>query len=55
MSKKADGDVEELGKKLDQILERLNLLEELLLEAVGNTEKMEKLKGEIGKKEGSNG
>ena len=29
-------------------------LEELLLDAVGNTEKMEKLKGEI-KKEGSNG
>lgn len=30
-------------------------LEELLLEAVGNTEKLEKLKGEMGKKEGSNG
>ncbi len=31
-------------------------LEELLLEAVGNTEKLEKLKGEIGaKKEGNNG
>ena len=30
-------------------------LEELLLEAVGNTEKMDKLKGEIGKGEGSNG
>jgi type VI secretion system protein ImpB len=31
-------------------------LEELLLEAVGNTEKLEKLKGEIGVKEGgSNG
>jgi len=30
-------------------------LEELLLEAVGNTEKLEKLKGEIGAKEGSNG
>jgi type VI secretion system protein ImpB len=30
-------------------------LEELLLEAVGNTEKLEKIKGEIGKGEGSNG
>jgi type VI secretion system protein ImpB len=31
-------------------------LEELLLEAVGNTEKLEKLKGEIGTKDGgSNG
>src|SRR5580658_10153972 len=30
-------------------------LEELLLEAVGNTQKMEKLKGEMGKGEGSNG
>ena len=30
-------------------------LEELLLEAVGNTEKLEKLKGEIGKEGGSNG
>jgi type VI secretion system protein ImpB len=31
-------------------------LEELLLEAVGNTEKLEKLKGEIGVKDGgSNG
>jgi type VI secretion system protein ImpB len=31
-------------------------LEELLLEAVGNTEKLEKLKGEIGSKDGgSNG
>jgi type VI secretion system protein ImpB len=31
-------------------------LEELLLEAVGNTEKLEKLKGEIGAKDGgSNG
>ncbi len=29
-------------------------LEELLLDAVGNTEKLEKLKGEIGKEEGSN-
>lgn len=30
-------------------------LEELLLEAVGNTEKLEKLKGEMGKKETANG
>jgi len=30
-------------------------LEELLLEAVGNTEKLEKIKGEMGKGEGSNG
>jgi type VI secretion system protein ImpB len=30
-------------------------LEELLLEAVGNTEKLEKLKGEMGKKETPNG
>jgi type VI secretion system protein ImpB len=30
-------------------------LEELLLEAVGNTQKMEKLKGEMGRKEASNG
>ena len=30
-------------------------LEELLLETVGNTEKMAKIKGEIGKGEGSNG
>jgi len=30
-------------------------LEELLLEAVGNTDKLDKLKGEIGNKEGSNG
>ncbi len=31
-------------------------LEELLLDAVGNTEKLEKLKGEMGKKDGgSNG
>ncbi len=30
-------------------------LEELLLEAVGNTDKLEKLKGEMGKGEGSNG
>jgi type VI secretion system protein ImpB len=30
-------------------------LEELLLEAVGNTQKMEKLKGEMGRKESSNG
>ena len=30
-------------------------LEELLLEAVGNTEKLEKIKGEMGKKEDSNG
>ena len=30
-------------------------LEELLLESVGNTEKLEKLKAEMGKKEGSNG
>jgi type VI secretion system protein ImpB len=30
-------------------------LEELLLEAVGNTEKLEKLKGEMGKEGGSNG
>jgi type VI secretion system protein ImpB len=30
-------------------------LEELLLEAVGNTEKLEKLKGEMGKDGGSNG
>ncbi len=30
-------------------------LEELLLDAVGNSEKLEKLKGEIGNKEGNNG
>ena len=30
-------------------------LEELLLDAVGNTEKLEKIKGEMGKGEGSNG
>ncbi|HXB72178.1 MAG TPA: type VI secretion system contractile sheath small subunit [Candidatus Acidoferrales bacterium] len=30
-------------------------LEELLLEAVGNTEKLDKIKSEMGKKEGSNG
>jgi type VI secretion system protein ImpB len=30
-------------------------LEELLLEAVGNTEKLQKIKGEMGKEEGSNG
>jgi len=30
-------------------------LEELLLEAVGNTQKMEKLKGEMGRKEITNG
>jgi len=30
-------------------------LEELLLDAVGNTEKLQKIKGEIGKGEGSNG
>src|SRR5947209_11909340 len=30
-------------------------LEELLLDAVGNTEKLDKLKSEMGKKEGSNG
>ncbi|HUO31213.1 MAG TPA: type VI secretion system contractile sheath small subunit [Bryobacteraceae bacterium] len=30
-------------------------LEELLLDAVGNTEKLEKLKGEMGKGEGTNG
>src|ERR1700689_4060087 len=30
-------------------------LEELLLEGVGNTEKLEKIKGEMGKGEGSNG
>src|ERR1700685_582043 len=30
-------------------------LEELLLESVGNTEKLEKIKGEMGKGEGSNG
>lgn len=30
-------------------------LEELLLDAVGNTEKLEKLKGEMGKEGGSNG
>ena len=30
-------------------------LEELLLEAVGNTEKLAKIKGEMGKEEGSNG
>jgi len=30
-------------------------LEELLLESVGNTEKLEKLKGEMGKEGGSNG
>jgi type VI secretion system protein ImpB len=30
-------------------------LEELLLEAVGNTDKLEKIKGEMGKGEGSNG
>lgn len=32
MSRKAEDDVDELGKKLDQILERLKLLEELILE-----------------------
>jgi type VI secretion system protein ImpB len=30
-------------------------LEELLLDAVGNTEKLQKIKGELGKGEGSNG
>ena len=30
-------------------------LEELLLDAVGNTEKLQKIKGELGKEEGSNG
>lgn len=32
MSRKAEDKVEELGKKLDQILDRLKLLEELILE-----------------------
>jgi hypothetical protein len=32
LSKNTDGNVEELGKKLDQILDRLSLLEELIME-----------------------
>lgn len=48
----------ELRTKLSDLrgsLQGNDKLEELLLEAVGNTDKLEKLKGEMGKGEGSNG
>jgi type VI secretion system protein ImpB len=47
----------ELRTRLSDLRGRLqgnDKLEELLLDAVGNTEKLEKLKGEIGKEGGSN-
>ena len=48
----------ELRTKLSDLrgsLQGNEKLEELLLDAVGNTEKLQKIKGELGKGEGSNG